>query len=209
MQGDGVYVDHWGTSLSERVTIDRLTVRDNGRMGVAVVGGRDVTVRDMTAHNMAFHVLDCEPDNYTPGSTIQGCHDLTFDGGVSTGWVGRFPSGLQDAAFAYIGTPHNVPVTGCDYGPAGNECFIDGVTIRDWRVEDGRNGMRVAIGPSNYRARDILIEGNWSDVTLSGFPAVSCVRSDAVTIRNNHQPRTGAFVSASDCPGLVQTGNTP
>ena len=206
MQGDGVYVAHWGTSLSDGVTMTDLVIRNNGRMGIAVVAGRNVSARNTTFHNIAFSLIDCEPDWYT-SDVAQGCLDLSFVGGRSTGWVGKFSDGSTGTAAFYIGTP---------YGPVSGRLAprIERVTISGFSVEQAKYGIWSHVNPSNgYRIKSITFTNNTGNGSFYGpdRAVIDFHDTDGATVLGNSQSVTSGqgmyFAAAADSTSISVSGN--
>jgi hypothetical protein len=206
MQGDGLYVAQCGTTWADTVIMSDSRVASNGRMGIAVVAGRNVQAYRMTYHNIAFHILDLEPD--WNGSYQQGATDLYFEGAVSTGWVGRFTSGLVDAAAFYFGTPYGA-VSG-QYRPT-----VARVTITGYDVREGITGIRTQLEThGGYRISNVTIRNSTGAKTVAGIPAgygyIQAANTDGLTVTGNVQPvSSGAYVvDPSDSSALSVSGNT-
>jgi hypothetical protein len=206
-QGDGLYVGKCGTkSWADDVTIADSRIGANGRHGIAVVAGRNVKAFRMRYHDIAYHMIDIEPD-WNAGYQ-QGATDLRFEGATSVGWIGRFPSGLVDAAAFYIGTPYGAQSG--KYKPV-----IARVKITDHTVWDGITGLRTQLETrGGYRITDVTLTNSVGKRTVAGIPAgygwVQAADVDRLTVTYNSQPvKSGAYVvKATRSTGLVVKGNT-
>jgi hypothetical protein len=207
MQGDGMYVGKCGTNKwADTVIIADSKVVSNGRHAITVVAGRHVRAYRMTYHNIAFHIIDAEPD-WNSGYA-QGATDLHFEKAVSTGWVGRFKSGLVDAAAFYIGTPYGRQSG--KYAPK-----VARITITGYDIREGIAGLRTQLEThAGYRITDVTIKNSIGAKTVAGIPAgtgyVQTADTDYLTVINNRQPvKSGAYVvDATRSTKLVVSGNT-
>jgi hypothetical protein len=204
MQGDGFYVAQCGTRWADGVTIHESKVANNGRHGLTVVAGRNVTAKWMRYHNIAFSILDVEPDWNT--RYRQGAADLLFASAVSTGWVGRFTSGLVDAPAFSIGTPYR----GSGYAPS-----VGRIRIQDHRIEGGITGIRTSISASGgYRIMDVVIQRNVGWKKMAGVGAglgmVNARDVDRLSVVSNSNPvNAGVYaVAAKASTSVVASGNT-
>jgi hypothetical protein len=207
MQGDGMYVGKCGTSSwADTVRIADSRIESNGRHGITVVAGRNVRAYRMAYHNIAFHVLDFEPD-WNAGYA-QGVTDSLFAGAVQTGWVGRFKSGLGDAAAFYFGTPYG-PQAG-KYAPK-----VARITITKYDIREGITGLRTQLEThGGYRISNVTITENIGRKTVAGISAgsgyIQAADTDYLTVTNNRQPvKPGVYVVAHRrSTNLVVFGNT-
>lgn len=207
MQGDCVYVDHYGMTLSADVAITDLDCRENGRMGIAVVGGQRVTATNSSFFNIAWSPLNCEPEWVTPeAGTIQGCIDVRFLGGTVTGWVGAGPVTGGGEPFAYIGTPSQ---------QGSIAPIVHDIEIADFTVAaSAQLGMWVRVDPLGYRVGNVTVRNVTAAGSVSapyiGSPAL-LVRVDGATITGNHQDvlyATTAFTTSTDSTGVSSSCNT-
>jgi hypothetical protein len=127
---------------------------------------------------------------------------------VSTGWVGRFTSGLVDAAAFYIGTP---------YGARSGQFKpkIARVTIMGYVIHDGITGLRTQLEThGGYRISYVWIKYNSGAKTVAGIPAgsgyIQAAHTDYLTVTSNKQPvKSGAYVvDPNRTTNLVVKGNT-
>ena len=206
MQGDGFYIANCGTSWADGVTISDSRVADNGRMGIAVVAGRNVTASRMRYHDIAFSILDVEPD--WNSSYRQGGTDLHFLGGTSDGWVGHFSDGSYGTAAFYLGTPYGA--VGGAYAPT-----IARVTISGYTTTAARYGIWSHVNPSGgYRITDITFTDNTGNGSFWGpdGSVIDLNSTDRVTITGNTQTATSGhnmyFAVGRSSTSLSVSGNT-
>jgi hypothetical protein len=204
MQGDGFYFAQCGTTPGSNAVIRDSRVADNGRMGIAVVAWTGLRAERMTYHNMAFRPIDLEPD--WNASYQQVAIDMVFSGGVSTGWNGRFTSGLVDASAFYFGTPY-------DAIPGRFAPVIRNVLIEDQLVRNGMTGLRTIFEGRGYRITDVTIRNNRAETRTTGIGTGGWVHgtgADRVSITDNHQdvPQGAYVVSLSNSTSVTASGNT-
>jgi hypothetical protein len=204
MQGDCIYVDQWARALATDLTITGLVCRQNGRMGIAIVGGQRVTATNSAFHDIAWSPLNIEPEWH--GSTsVQGAIDIRFLGGQVTGWQGGGSVTGGNTQFAYIGTPGQIGTT----APV-----VQNVEIADFTIAPTANrGMWVRVDPYGYRVRNVTVRNIRAEGVVSapyiGSP-VRLIRVDGATITGNHQSVSGTttFVQRIDATGVTSSGNT-
>lgn len=97
--GDGFYVGLW----ADRVSIHDSTVASNGRNGVSIISGRNVTVQRVTFTKSGYCTFDIESNQPTEGAT-----NITFADNMVGTWGNIF--------LAVNGVPGSV---------------VDGVTVRN------------------------------------------------------------------------------
>lgn len=208
MQGDCIYIDHYGMSLATGITITDLVCRNNGRMGIAVVGGRNVTATNSSFHNIAWSPLDCEPEWVTPeAGTIQGCIDIRFLGGTVTGWVGAGPVTGDGAVFFYSGTPAKNNGT---IAPV-----IRNIEVSDFTVASSvKRGIWARVEGYGYRQSNITFVRNRHLGATSGpylGSVVILTRVDGAEVIGNHQDITVSpisFAGPSSSTSLSVSSNT-
>jgi Right handed beta helix region len=188
-QGDGVYVARW----ADGVHIHDCRISWNGRMGVAVVAGRNVVVERCRLDHIAYSAFDIEPNEGT--DPPEGAERITFrdnevDGPVFSKFLGM--SG---------------------YGP------ISQVLVTRNHVTGAQNGIAVDARPieGTPRRSDITITDNVGDGVFGGFDAVMDFETvDRLTVVGNRQAvAPGGIVFAlggdwtdvriedNDCPGCA------
>lgn len=142
--GDGVYVARW----ADGVYVHDCTISRNGRMGVAVVAGRNVLVERCTFNDIGYSVFDIEPNE--GNSPAEGADAITFRDNVVDGPVfSKF--------FAMGG-----------YGPISN------VVVSGNTVTGARNGIAVDARPlaGTPRRTNIAFTNNVADGVFAGSEAV-------------------------------------
>lgn len=206
VQGDGFYLAHCNGSWTDGVSITDSAVAWNGRQGVAIVGARNVRIERMTYKNIAYHMIDIEPDWST--QIREGAENIVFDGGTSYGWIGRFTNGTVGTAMLYIGTPYGA-VSGL-VRPT-----ISGVTVANQRVVEQRTGIWSVIETlGGYRIANVAFHGNrgagsWWTPSRG---VITCRDTDGFTVTNNNQavtPGQGMYMARTvNCTGTSASGNT-
>jgi hypothetical protein len=184
--GDFVYV---GTN-SSLVWSDGVTIRNNdfalnGRMGVAVVAGRNVVIAGNSFDKVGMFTLDIEPNRYSPPT---GGDNIEFSGN----WVGS-------------GTHTNL------YGPLFFGALGSGNTtnVRILNNTLAGQALRIWVDPleDHYVRRSFTISGNVSSVPMAG-PAMRFTDVDGVTVTNNTQPlSSGQLVTTSGSTNVTISGN--
>ena len=184
--GDFVYV---GTN-SSLVWSDGVTIRNNdfalnGRMGIAVVAGRNVFIAGNSFDKVGMFTLDIEPNRYTPPT---GGDNIEFSGN----WVGT-------------GTHTNL------YSPLFFGALGAGNTtnVRILNNTLAGQALRVWVDPveSQYVRRSITVSGNVSSVRMAG-PAMRLFDVEGVTVTNNRQPlSSGGLVNSSGSTNVTISGN--
>jgi hypothetical protein len=204
--GDGFYLANCGSSWADGVTIQNSLAAWNGRQGIAVVAARNVVVENMTYKNIAFHLISVEPDW---SSTITGgAENITFDGGTSYGWVGRFTDGSIGTSAVYIGTPYGA-ISGW------NAPRVAGITVRRLRVTDSKYGIWSQVTATRgYRIASVTFAdnrgaGRWWTASRG---VITCSDTDGFTATGNNQAVThgqGMYMARSvNCSGASASGNT-
>ena len=187
--GDFVYI---GTNPSW-VWTDGVTIRNNnfalnGRMGIAVVAGRNILVTGNTIDKVGMFTFNIEP-NEAPAGKVGGGQNVEFS-------FNRVGSGTHTNQF----------------GPLFFAAAGHGNTTNVRVLSNTLTGqaMRVLVdrGPSQYVRADITISGNTSSVGAGG-PVMRFVRTNGVTITNNVQPLSGgSLVQATECTNVTVSGNS-
>jgi hypothetical protein len=206
-QGDGLYIQSFGTEQAIDIIMQNSTVISNGRMGLAVVSGRNISFLNMTYHNIAYSLVDMEPDWANPSfGVLNDIDNVYVDGGASTGWVGKFWDGSEGTQAFYIGTPYG--------GISGyNQPSISNITYKNYTVYDARYGVlfRTSSG-GGYRISNITFENNVGINTMGHYYAAECDYVDGLIVRNNTQPLSSIgirYLYTSNCTSVSQSGNTP
>jgi Right handed beta helix region len=181
--GDCVYVGAnqgiWADGVIFRNSVCEL----NGRMGVALVAARNVTVNGITFNKISMFPFDIEPDSSSGGAVT-----VVF----KNSWVGSY--GLTN-----MFTPYFFAASGAA-----------GSTVRDVRVTGntvaGGPGLKIVVG-SPVR-QDIEVTNNVSTVVKSGT-LMEFYNTAGVTVTGNVQPLTsGSLAYFDNCTNVVYGGNS-
>jgi hypothetical protein len=180
--GDCVYVAE-GESAGRRVWSSGLvfrdsTCRENGRMGVAVVGGRDIVVTRVRFDKIAMYVFDVEPNRSTGGgANIRFVHNQIGTYSIDPDWSPYF--------FAANGA-------------AGSN------NIRDVKVTNNRvTGGTLRASSRVPTRRNIVFTGNVSTVPANG-PVLFFEHVRGLTISGNVQPlRSGQLAHIRSSSGVT------
>jgi hypothetical protein len=186
--GDCVYVNTNGTAhiWSDTVSVHDSTCERNGRNGVVVNGGRNVTVERVRFDDIAIIVLDIEPEySYEGATNVRFIHNNVGIFGLSTIWDTLF--------VAAVGLPGTV---------------VDGITISGNAVAGnphgylgGSYGLNTRI--DSPRRSNIVFTDNTSTVPAAG-PVLRFAHVDGLTIAGNTQPLTsGVLASITDSTGVT------
>jgi len=186
--GDCLYINTGGTDhvWSDTVWFHDSTCKLNGRMGVVVNGGRNVTVERVHFAQIAMSVLDIEPDYSYEGATNVKFIDNT---------VGIFGLAVQwDTLF--------VAACGLD------GTLVDGITISGNTVAGNPHGY---LGKSyglntridTARRSNIVFTNNTATVPSVG-PVLRFAHIDGLTVTGNVQSLTsGVLASITDSTGVT------
>lgn len=186
LYGDCVYVGQGlnsSRSWSSAVYVHDSTCTRNGRMGVAVVAGRNVLVETTVLSNIALTAFDIEPNG--PGF---GARNITFRNNLANG---RLPGNF----FSAIGD-----------GP------VDGVMISGNRIV-GESMYMAVFAPRGQRRSNVVITGNSTDTgrNVPGSSALDFERVDSLTVSQNTVPLSGpnmALASVSESCYVNISGNS-
>jgi hypothetical protein len=170
LNGDCLYVGpNTAGDWSERVTMTDSVCRSNGRMGVAITGGRDVAIEGNRFDEIAIYTFDIEPNEREPA---EGGERILFaDNDVGTG----------SHSDAY--TPYFAAANG--WGIATD------VTIRDNRLTGQAMWMVASPGQSPFRRSRFTISGNLSDTPAEGREVLDFVGHEDLLVTGNRQPIVG------------------
>jgi len=175
--GDCVYVTRrWdgGQAWSSNVNVHDGSCVANGRMGIAVVAGRDVVVERTSLSQIGRTAFDIEPNG-----TGFGAQNVTFrNNQVSGALPGGFFTAIGDGPIASVTVSNN--------------------------TTSGVGMYMAVLAPSGQRRSQITISGNSSDTGYyaAGSVAMDFERVDGLTVTGNSIPLSGpnmalAWVSES------------
>jgi hypothetical protein len=180
--GDCVYVGG-DRVLSSRIRMRKSSCRSIGRMGIAIVSGRDVTVERSRFDRIAIHAFDLEPNNARGGAI-----DVLF----RRNRVGSYDrcdchGGAFFAANGHLGAP------------------IRRIRVRGNVVSGGT--LRTIVGTATIgggpRRSNIKVVRNRSLVRGRG-PVLQFRNIDGVVISGNRQPLAGgSLASLANCRDVV------
>jgi parallel beta helix pectate lyase-like protein len=172
--GDGLTLSGVTPDWPDGIWFHDSHVISSGRMGVAVVAGRNVTVERVRFDTVGYHVFDIEPND-----TTQGASNVKFLNNTIGSWT--HPLGFLFAAD----------------GAAGST--VEGVTVSGNIVTEGALRADVTMA----RRRDIVFTSNTSNVAVAG-PVLTFAHVDGLTLTGNVQPlTTGVLASITDCTGVT------
>jgi hypothetical protein len=172
--GDGLTLSGIEPDWPDGIWFHDSHVISSGRMGVAVVAGRNVTVERVTFDQSGYGVFDIEPND-----TAQGASNIKFVDNTVGSWTHRM--GFLFAAD----------------GAAGSA--VEGVTVTRNIVTEGTLRADVTVA----RRQDIVFTNNTSTVPAAG-PVLRFAHVDGLTVTGNVQPLTaGGLTSILDCTGVT------
>jgi hypothetical protein len=186
--GDCVYVGANAGIWADGVVYRDSVCKRNGRMGVAVVAGQNVTVARVTFDALAMFVFDIEPDTAAGGAINVTFRDST------AGTYGLYP-GFSEYFFGASGADGST---------------VDGVTVSGNTVTSGK-GLRVTVGqwgnPNRVR-KNIRIVDNVATAQVGG-PIMDFYYARTVTVTGNTQPLSGGGLATfGNCTGVTYSGNS-
>jgi Right handed beta helix region len=182
-RGDCVYLGDGGGALpwSSDIWIHDSTCTGNGRMGIAIVAARHVTIERNTFSAIGYHVIDMEPNHESP---VEGASYIMIRANTVHG-------PLKERFVSMDG-----------WGP------IDHVTITGNSVVGG--SLIIAARPfagSGYRISTLLITSNTGTVSMHGS-IMDFVANDNLTVTGNRQPlSSGSLTSVSNSTNVHISGN--
>jgi hypothetical protein len=185
LYGDCVYVGlGWDSakSWSSDVYVHDSACARNGRQGVAIVAGRNVTIENNSLAQIALNAFDIEPNG-----TGFGAKDVTIRGNHVSG-------ALNKSFFAAIGD-----------GP------VDYVSVAN-NTMSGAGMYMAVIAPAGQRRSNISITGNSSDTGYSsaGSASIDVQRVDGITITGNSIPLSASnmvLAAISESCAINVSGN--
>jgi hypothetical protein len=189
--GDCVYVGPaMDGAWSERVAITGNDCRSNGRMGVAITGGRDVLIDGNTFDEIAIYTLDIEPNE---AEIPQGGERVTFTNNtVGTG------------SHSDVYTPYFFAASG--WGIASD------VTIRNNLLTGQPLWMVASPGDSPFRRLRFTISDNESEVLAEGREVMDFVGHEDLVVTNNVQPMATGIPLVTvkrSCRAMVEGNQFP
>jgi len=184
--GDCLFVGSGATGWSDTVSFHDSTCRLNGRQGVVVNAGRNVTIQRVNFDQIALYVLDIEPDYVDEGAynvrfidntvgtyTVDTHWDCLFV--AADGLAGSSVNGLTISGNAVAGNPH---------GYNGKAC-----------------GLNSDISVS--RRQNVVFTNNTASLSVAG-PVLLFSHVDGLTVTGNAQPlKSGVLVSITDSTGVT------
>jgi len=173
--GDGIYVSGW----SDGVWIHDSRVVSNGRMGIAVTAGKNVTVERVQFNKVGYGVFDIEPNDEAGGAT-----NVRFVGNTIGSITMPYPKGFFFGA----------------NGAAGST--VNGVTVSDNTI----TGDALHTFVNFTRRQNIAITGNVSLVAGHG-PILRIAHVDGLTISGNLQPLCSGTLARVDDSSNVTYGD--
>ena len=184
MNGDCVYIAErtsgGGTVWSDGITFHDSVCQGIGRMGVAVVGGKNVTVERVAFDRIAIHVFDIEP-NVASG----GARTLRF----------------RDNSVGSFG--HSSIYTGYFFAANGNgDAMVEDVVVSGNTVNNGT--LKTLLEKPNRRS--IVVRDNTSKVATRG-PVMFFTGVSGVTVTGNRQPlSSGGLAKFTSCTNVTYDG---
>lgn len=168
--GDGLTLSGVAPGWPDAIWFHDSHVIDSGRMGVAVVAGRNVTVERVRFDTVAYGAFDIEPND-----TTQGASDVQFLDNAVGSWTHEF-----GFLFAANGAPGSA---------------VTGVTVSG----NTTTGSPLTTYVTVARRQDIDFTNNTSAVPAAG-PVLDFAHVDGLTVMGNVQPLTsGVLSSITDC----------
>ena len=174
--GDGLTLSGVAPNWPDGIWFHDSHVVSSGRMGVAVVAGRNVTVERVAFDTVGYGVFDIEPNDATQGASNVRFLDNTV-GTVSQVRGRAFFFGANGAAGSAVG----------DVTVSGNTA----------------TGTPLDTYVTEARRRNIVFTNNTSAVAVAG-PVLYLAHIDGLTVTGNVQPLTsGVLASITDCTGVT------
>lgn len=192
--GDSIYVGSWPNypDWCDTVHIHDCLLELNGRNGVVVDAGRNVTVEDCTINASAMHVFDIEPFS----STAEGATNVLLRNNTigSYGLTNIYVSFLLAACGVAGSTVSGVTLSGNTV--AGNDAGYDGKPL----------GLHVLVDTA--RRSNIAVLNNVCNRPADGVAYPGAVMKfryvDGLTVTGNVQPlANGVLIRQSDSTGVT------
>jgi hypothetical protein len=172
--GDGLTLSGVAPAWPDAISFHDSHVISSGRMGVAVVAGRNVTVQRVQFDTVAYGVFDIEPND-----TTQGASGIRFLDNAAGTWTHEF-----GFFFAANGAP----------GAA-----VADVTVSSNTITRSPLTTSVTVG----RRQDIVFTSNTSTLPAAG-PVLRFAHVDSLMVTGNVQPLTsGVLASITDSTGVT------
>jgi hypothetical protein len=183
--GDCLHIDGHDSGLADGVRFHDSVCRDNGRMGVAVTGGRDVVIERVTFTNMAYASIDLEPNRV---ASDQGAFDIVIRNNLQTGrpadgagnvWLSLGGGGPVARVYAHdnlVESPWGLYIGSCCDPPRMADITITRSTAT--------RGTRYGQGAPMYfqRVDRLTVTEN---VALAPQPCVKAVDSTDISVSSN------------------------
>jgi hypothetical protein len=172
--GDGLTLSGVAPYWPDGIWFHDSHIVSSGRMGVAVVAGRNVTVERLVLDTVAYGAFDIEPNDAT-----QGAANINFLKNTVGSWTHQL-----GFFFAANGAPDST---------------VEDVTVDGNVVTRGSLRSDVTVG----RRRDIVFTNNVSSVAVAG-PVLSMAHVDGLTVTGNVQPlTTGELARITDSTAVT------
>lgn len=204
LKGDGVYiVDSHNGSISGYHTRDvlmrNMTIKRNGRMGIAVVWGQRITGRDIDLDDIAYAAVDVEPDH-----SFQVNGDLDFQ---------RFRVGTYGWDPDFVGVPFLITRPS---GASGTFSLTGYTKMIDWTIygttktllQDWYHLYLEAPWAQFDKSGPATVTGNVRTVSPRPGPAVRFFSraGGALYANNTGHLSSGSFVASSGNNGTLTNG---
>ena len=182
-RGDCVYLGDGSGALpwSSDIWIHDSVCTGNGRMGIAIVAARHVTIERNSFSAIAYHVIDIEPNHQSP---VEGASYVMIRSNTVHG-------ALKERFVSMDG-----------WGP------IDHVTITANMMSGG--ALIIAARPfagSGYRISGLVITNNTGTQSEHGS-IMDFVANDSLTVTGNRQPiSSGSLTSVANSTNVHISGN--
>jgi len=174
--GDGLTLSGVAPYWPDGISFHDSHVVSSGRMGIAVVAGRNVTVERVTFFLSGYGVFDIEPND-----TTQGASNVKFLNNT-VGTVNQ----VRGKAF-FFGANGAV-------GSSVSDVLVSGNTVTGASLDSYVNATR---------RQTIIFTNNTSAVPAAG-PVLEFAHVDGLTVTGNVQPLTsGVLASITDCTGVT------
>jgi len=186
--GDCLDVAEYGTAhtWSDTVSLHDSTCRLNGRNGVVVNAGSNVTIQRVRFDQIAIYVLDIEPDySYEGASNVRFIDNTVGTYAVDTHWDCLFVAadGLAGSSVSGLTISGNT-VAGNPHGYNGKACGLNSdITVS--------------------RRQNVVFTNNTTSLSVAG-PALQFSHIDGLTVTGNVQPlKSGILASITDSTGVT------